>query len=106
MDNPSESIHHNDDAILKKNLINRLSKIEGQVRGIKKMIEDNRDCESILQQIASAKASIDSVGLAIVGCSIYKKVKDDILSGQNLDSSLTMTASMKPFLNNLLNEEQ
>lgn len=46
----------------KKILVNRLNKIEGQVRGIKKMIEDDRYCDEILIQIAAVNKSIKSLG--------------------------------------------
>ncbi len=46
----------------KKSLINRLSKIEGQTRGIKKMIEDDRFCDEILIQISAINKSLKSLG--------------------------------------------
>ena len=43
--------------------LGRLRKIEGQVRGIMKMIEDERDCGAILQQVAAVRAALYKVGL-------------------------------------------
>lgn len=42
-------------------VINRLSRIEGHVRSIKKMVEDERDCSNILIQIAAVRSAIDKV---------------------------------------------
>ncbi len=43
-----------------KELITRLSRIEGQIRGIKNMIEENKPCEDVIIQISSASASLQS----------------------------------------------
>lgn len=49
----------------KKNLIMRLKRIEGQIRGIQRMIEEDKYCIDILVQVAAARAALDKVGLAI-----------------------------------------
>jgi DNA-binding FrmR family transcriptional regulator len=43
-------------------LLKRLRRIEGQVRGLEKMIVDGRDCESLLTQLAAVRSAIESVG--------------------------------------------
>lgn len=48
------------------NYIKRLNRIEGQVRGISKMISDNRHCDDILIQISAVKSAIDSLGREIL----------------------------------------
>lgn len=50
----------------KKDLIKRLNRIEGQVKGIQKMIDDDRYCIDILVQVSAAKAAIDKVGKIIL----------------------------------------
>ena len=44
----------------------RMSRIEGQVRGIAKMIEDDRYCIDILTQVAAAQSALDAVGLELL----------------------------------------
>ncbi|HWH15802.1 MAG TPA: metal-sensitive transcriptional regulator [Miltoncostaeaceae bacterium] len=44
----------------------RLRRVEGQVRGIAGMVEDDRYCIDVLQQIAAAQAALDKVALALV----------------------------------------
>lgn len=46
----------------KNNLISRLNRIEGQVRGIKGMIEKDTYCDDVLNQIASVQSALNSVG--------------------------------------------
>jgi DNA-binding FrmR family transcriptional regulator len=43
-------------------IVSSLNRIEGQVRGIKKMYEEGRDCEQIVQQIAAVKSAMTRVG--------------------------------------------
>ena len=43
-------------------VLKRLKKIEGQIRGLQKMVADERDCESIVTQLAAVRSAIDSVG--------------------------------------------
>ncbi|MEG0372151.1 MAG: metal-sensitive transcriptional regulator [Clostridium sp.] len=46
----------------KKDIITRLRRIEGQVKGIQRMIENEQDCTDILVQIAAIRAAISKVG--------------------------------------------
>ena len=43
-------------------VLKRLKRIEGQIRGIEKMIADGRDCESLVTQLAAVRSAIESVG--------------------------------------------
>lgn len=60
----------------KGTLINRLKRIEGQVKGIQKMIEEGKHCSDILIQIAAAKSALNSVG----GLILEKYMKDCLKS--------------------------
>jgi len=44
---------------------NRLKRIEGQVRGLQRMVAQERDCEAILTQLMAARAALDRVGLLV-----------------------------------------
>jgi DNA-binding FrmR family transcriptional regulator len=50
----------------KDSVLARLRRIEGQVRGIAGMVEDDRYCIDVLQQISAAQAALDKVALALV----------------------------------------
>ena len=52
--------HHSDQ--VKSNLISRLNRIEGQVRGVKGMIEKDTYCDDVLNQIASIQSALNGVG--------------------------------------------
>ena len=47
-------------------ITNRLKRVEGQIRGLQRMVEEQRDCEAILTQLMAARAALDRVGLLIV----------------------------------------
>jgi DNA-binding FrmR family transcriptional regulator len=53
-----------------QNLQDRLARIEGQVRGIGKMIEERRRCDQILMQVMAARAALEKVAAAVVATSI------------------------------------
>ncbi len=50
----------------KDQLQNRLRRLEGQVRGVEKMVEEDRWCPDILVQIAAVRAALDKVALGLV----------------------------------------
>ena len=65
----------------KKNLINRISRISGQVDGVKKMIENDRYCPDILIQLASIEKSIKSLSSIILDNHMYSCVIKGIKEG-------------------------
>ena len=60
-----EKSHTHQDEQQKKTLCDRLARIEGQVRGIKKMVESDVYCEDVLNQMASVRAALNSVIMII-----------------------------------------
>ena len=60
-----------EEAISAETLVKRLKRIEGQIRGIQKMIESSRDCESIITQLGAVRSAIEGVG-ALVLCNYMK----------------------------------
>ena len=59
-------------------LINRLNRIEGQVRGVKKMVEDERYCVDIITQVAAIRAALDSFNRQLLEAHIHTCVVEDI----------------------------
>jgi len=56
-----------DDSKVLEELLNRMKKIEGQARGIQRMLEEGRDCEEIVLQLAAMRAAIGKVAMAVIG---------------------------------------
>jgi DNA-binding FrmR family transcriptional regulator len=63
-------------------LVTRLNRIEGQVRGIRRMVEEPRLCVEILQQLAAAEAALNRISLAIVRTHVEKCVPEGIDLGE------------------------
>ena len=51
----------------KNEMLTRLRRVEGQIRGIQRMIEEERDCEAIVTQLLAARAALDKTGMLIMG---------------------------------------
>jgi DNA-binding FrmR family transcriptional regulator len=54
------------DETTKRSLTTRLRRIEGQVQGLQRMLESDRECEEILTQIMAVRSSLDHVGLLLM----------------------------------------
>jgi len=61
---------HITDTERKKALILRLKKVEGQLRGIQKLIEEESDCEKVAQQMTASRKALDKAFYTMVGCVI------------------------------------
>lgn len=65
----------------KRGLVTRLRRIEGQARGLAKMIEEDRYCIDILQQIASLRSAADGVALILLRDHLEGCVRDAVEAG-------------------------
>ena len=65
----------------KNALVKRLHRIEGQVRGIERMVEDDRYCIDILTQIAAVETALEQVGAKLLEDHVTHCVADAIASG-------------------------
>ena len=66
-----------------QSLINRLSRIEGQIRGIRGMVEKNVYCTDILTQVAAVTAALNSFNKALLASHIRGCVANDIRVGKD-----------------------
>ena len=66
-----------------KDLINRLNRIEGQIRGIKAMVEKDAYCPDILNQVAAVNAALNSFNRVLLSNHIKTCVKNDVLDGRD-----------------------
>lgn len=66
-----------------KDLINRLSRIEGQIRGIKKMVEQDAYCVDILVQVSAANAALNSFNKVLLANHIKTCVAENVKNGND-----------------------
>jgi CsoR family transcriptional regulator, copper-sensing transcriptional repressor len=73
--------HHSDKT--KSNLVSRLNRIEGQIRGVKGMIEKDTYCDDVLNQIAAVQSALNSVGKLLLENHMNSCVIERIQEGDN-----------------------
>ena len=66
-----------------KRLMNRLSRIEGQIRGVKGMLENDAYCTDIVLQVSAINAALNSFNKVLLAEHIRTCVADDIRNGNN-----------------------
>ena len=64
-------------------LVNRLSRIEGQVRGIRKMVESDAYCTDILTQVSAVQAALNAFNRELLANHIRTCVVEDIRGGKD-----------------------
>jgi len=76
-------------------ILNRLRRVEGQARGLQRMIEEGRSCEEVLTQLAATKAALDRVGILLISL----KMRDCLLEGSTeVDSREAVERALEAFL--------
>lgn len=75
-----------------KDLISRLNRIEGQIRGIKNMVEKNAYCTDVLIQVSAANAALNSFTKVLLSNHIKTCVTEDIKKGntETVDELLSL----------------
>lgn len=66
-----------------RDLIHRLNRIEGQIRGIRRMVENDAYCTDILMQVSAANAALNSFNKVLLASHIRTCVADDIRAGKD-----------------------
>lgn len=66
-----------------KDLMHRLNRIEGQVRGVKRMLENQAYCPEILIQVSAINAALNSFNKALLDEHLHTCVAEDIRQGRN-----------------------
>ncbi len=81
----------------KRLLINRLSRIEGQIRGIKTMVDENAYCVDILNQVSAVSSALNSFSKELLSEHIKSCVAEDIKDG-NTEKIDELTQMLKKFM--------
>ncbi len=79
-----------------RELISRLRRIEGQVRGLQRMIEEGQDCGDIITQLSAARSALDRVGFMILSHRMEECLQKRLEHGENAKES--MQDAMRLFL--------
>ena len=87
---------HRDEEELRK-LMNRLNRIEGQVRGVKKMLEEEQYCVDILIQVSAIQAALNAFNKELLSSHIHSCVVEEIQKG-NTDVVDELCESIKKLM--------
>jgi CsoR family transcriptional regulator, copper-sensing transcriptional repressor len=79
--NCEKHAHHSDE--LKRNLDIRFKKIEGQIKGVNNMIQNNVYCDNILNQISSIQSALSSARNVLLEAHINSCIKESIEGGED-----------------------
>jgi len=77
-------------------LLNRLRRVEGQSRGLQRMIEEGRSCDEVFTQLAATKAALDRVGVLLISL----KMRECLL--EEADNDLASPAAVEKALETFL----
>lgn len=66
----------------------RLKKIEGQVRGISRMVDEERDCKDIMMQLTAVKAAISRVGVVVLSNYLVNCLGEELTKDQAVQENL------------------
>jgi len=76
----------------------RLARIEGQVRGLQRMVDEERYCIDVLTQVTAVKAALDKVALALLGDHVSHCVVDAVREGTGEQKVKELTEAIGRYL--------
>ena len=83
----------------KEKLQNRLRRIEGQVRGVQRMVEEEAYCVEVLTQIGSVVSALEKVGTILLKDHVEHCVRESIEKGEDADEKIEeLTTAVERFL--------
>ena len=84
-------------AMNKKDLQDRLRRIEGQVRGVQRMVDEDQYCIDILTQLSSVQAALKAVGMGLLDDHVRHCVRESIEHGEGDEKVEELMAAVARF---------
>ncbi|MCX5007957.1 metal-sensitive transcriptional regulator [Streptomyces sp. NBC_00638] len=78
-----------------KSVLNRLRRAQGQIAGVIRMIEEGRDCEDVVTQLAAASRALDRAGFAIIATGLQQCLTDAENGAKNGETNEQMRARLE-----------
>jgi DNA-binding FrmR family transcriptional regulator len=89
-----EPLHLSDEA--RADLVTRLVRVEGQVRGVQRMLSEGRDCQDIVTQLAAIRAAVTSVSVALAErCAQESLCNNEQISSDDVGRLLALLRSTR-----------
>jgi DNA-binding FrmR family transcriptional regulator len=70
------------DELQQQSIVTRLNRVEGQIRGIRRMVQEPRLCVEILQQLSAAEAALNRISLAVFKFHVERCVPEGVVQGE------------------------
>ena len=83
----------------RKDVLDRLARIEGHVRGIRRMVEEDKDCPELLLQVAAVRAALNQVGRIILEDHMETCVLEAAKEGKSEKAIAELKAALIKFIN-------
>lgn len=84
--------------ITNEQLLARLSRVEGQVRGISRMVDEGKYCIDIVNQIDAARKAMEKVALMIIQRHVNSCIKDAMVEGRGEEMTEELIQTLDKFL--------
>jgi CsoR family transcriptional regulator, copper-sensing transcriptional repressor len=81
-----------------RSVLNRLRRAQGQISGVIRMIEEGRDCEEVVTQLAAASRALDRAGFAVIATGLQRCLADSSGDGSGEDREQMRARLEKLFL--------
>lgn len=78
----------------RRNIVNRLRRLEGQIRGLQSMVESGKGCDEVLTQVMAARSALNQVGLRIIALSM----KTCLTADETRDRQEVVDEALRVFL--------
>lgn len=78
-----------------KSVLNRLRRAQGQIAGVIRMIEEGRDCEEVVTQLAAASRALDRAGFSIIATGLQQCLTDPEKAQRNGETTEQMRARLE-----------
>lgn len=84
--------------ITNEQLLARLSRVEGQVRGISRMVDDGQYCIDVVNQIDAARKALEKVALMIIQRHVNSCIKNAMVEGRGEEMTAELIQTLDKFL--------
>ena len=83
---------------INRNVLNRLARIEGQVKSLRAMVESGRDCSDVLIQVAAARAALDQAGRLILEDHMEHCILEAVEEGRGQEALNDLREALKRYI--------
>jgi DNA-binding FrmR family transcriptional regulator len=95
---PVKVLHGLEKDEARTDILNRLRRAEGQIRGIQRMVEKGDDCQSIGHQFSAARKALDSTYLRMTLCFAEQEIESLVAGGSNDDAKSGVLKDLEAML--------